>query len=97
MKKTTSLFYLLGLICGKGNILSNKNLAINFNHKDKYLEGIAHCPKCGWLATGFSDLLKCKNSDCENSKSNCINRNVRKIFNQKEDARRSIHGTSYLF
>lgn len=90
MKKTTSLFYLLGLICGKGNILSNKNLAINFNHKDKYLEGIAHCPKCGWLATGFSDLLKCKNSNCKNSKSNCIDRNVRKIFNQKEDARKSI-------
>ena len=88
--KNTGLFYLLGLICGKGNILSNNNLAINFNHKDKYLEGIAHCPKCGWLATGFSDLLKCKNSNCNNSRSNCIDRNVRKIFNQKENARKSI-------
>lgn len=90
MLKSDSLFYLLGLICGKGNILGKNNFAINFNHKDKFLEGIAHCPDCGWLATGFSDLLKCKNPICKNSKSDCIDRNIRKIFNQQELARKSI-------
>ena len=38
MLKSDSLFYLLGLICGKGNILGKNNFAINFNHKDKFLE-----------------------------------------------------------
>ena len=50
MKKTTSLFYLLGLICGKGYILEN-SISINFPHHKKIVEGIAHCPKCGDLAT----------------------------------------------
>lgn len=88
--KTESLFYLIGLICGKGHILKDNSLAINFNHKEKYLQGIAHCPKCGWLATGLKDLLKCKNKDCENSKKNCIDKKIKKTFNQKNEAQNSI-------
>ena len=39
MKKTTSLFYLLGLICGKGYILEN-SISINFPHHKKIVEGM---------------------------------------------------------
>ena len=70
MKKTTSLFYLLGLICGKGYILEN-SISINFPHHKKIVEGIAHCPRCGDLATktinSTDTTLKCKNSKCDYS------------------------------
>ena len=65
-KKSENLFYLLGLICGKGHIINESSIAINFNHGE-HVEGIGYCPKCGWHATGFTDLLKCKNSSCKNS------------------------------
>ena len=69
--KNTSLFYLLGLVCGKGYILEN-SISINFPHHKKIVEGIAHCPKCGYLATktinSSNNTLKCKNSICDNSR-----------------------------
>jgi len=69
MLKSDSLFYLLGLICGKGYILDD-GVSINFPHKNRTVEGIAYCPKCGDLAAkpkGSTDkLLNCKNKKCEN-------------------------------
>jgi hypothetical protein len=49
MLKSDSLFYLLGLICGKGYIL-DKGISINFAHKKAIVSGIGYCPKCGDLA-----------------------------------------------
>ena len=71
MEKSPSLFYLLGLLCGKGYILE-KSLSLNFPHKNIIVEGIAHCPMCGYLATktfGKDDkTLKCKNTNCDKCK-----------------------------
>jgi hypothetical protein len=94
MRKSDSLFYLLGLICGKGNIIENNKITVEFPHKEKITRGIAYCPKCGWLATSPSDnegnLLKCKNKDCENSKSFSIDSKVRKEYDQPKLVYESI-------
>ena len=93
MKKTTSLFYLLGLICGKGYILE-KSISINFPHHKKIVEGIAHCPKCGYLATktinSTDTALKCKNSKCDNS-SGGIDPKIKKKYYQRELFSKSIN------
>ena len=93
MKKTTSLFYLLGLICGKGYILE-KSISINFPHHKKIVEGIAHCPKCGFLATktinSTETTLKCKNSSCDNSRGG-IDPNIKKKYYQRELFSKSIN------
>jgi len=92
MDKSPSLFYLIGLICGKGYILEN-GISINFPHHKKIVEGIAHCSKCGYLATktvGSTDnSLKCKNSNCINS-SGGISPSIKKKYNQKELYTKSI-------
>ena len=44
--------YLYGLMTGRGHIFAaNSMVAIEFSHTNEYVEGIAHCPKCGFLAT----------------------------------------------
>ena len=53
--------YLYGLMTGRGHIFAaNSMVAIEFSHTNEYVEGIAHCPKCGFLAT------KPKSSDKDN-------------------------------
>ena len=93
MKKTTSLFYLLGLICGKGYILEN-SISINFPHHKKIVEGIAHCPKCGDLATktinSTDTTLKCKNSKCDYSIGG-IDPKIKKKYYQRELFSKSIN------
>ncbi len=92
MVKSQSLYYLLGLICGKGFILKD-SISINFPHHKKIVEGIAHCPKCGFLATktvNSSDRsLKCKNTNCDNSNGG-INTQVKKQYFQRELFSKSI-------
>ena len=92
MEKSPSLFYLLGLLCGKGYILE-KSLSLNFPHKNIIVEGIAHCPMCGYLATktfGKDDkTLKCKNTNCDKS-SGGIDPNIKKKYNQREGFSKSI-------
>lgn len=92
MDKSPSLFYLIGLICGKGYIL-DKSVSVNFPHHKKIVEGIAHCPKCGYLATktigSNDDSLKCKNSSCDNS-SGGINSKIKKRYNQRDLFTKSI-------
>ena len=40
--------YLIGLMCGRGHIFrKDKRIIIEFAHKNKVIEGIAHCEKCG--------------------------------------------------
>ncbi len=90
--KNTGLFYLLGLVCGKGYILEN-SISINFPHHKKIVEGIAHCPKCGYLATkpidSSDNTLKCKNSVCDNSRGG-IDPEIKKKYYQRELFSKSI-------
>lgn len=47
-----SLAYILGLLCARGHIYpTSKRIVIEFAHKNKTIEGIAYCPKCGEMAT----------------------------------------------
>jgi len=88
----TSIAYLIGLITGKGYIEVDNKVSIEFPFVNKYIEGIAHCPLCGYLATkpSGSDLLKCKNSTCVNSKNAALDPNLKKIYNQPEAFNSSI-------
>ncbi len=75
--------YFLGLITGRGHISVDSSLiAIEFSHANEYVEGIAHCPKCGYLATlpknSTSGKLKCKNVSCGDE----VNASVKKKYNQ---------------
>jgi len=71
--------YLLGLITGRGHIfLNSKIIAIEFSHANEIVEGIAHCPKCGYLATKNGDNLRCKNPACES----IVDKSVKNTYNQ---------------
>lgn len=89
MKKQDA--YLIGLMCARGHIYSDSNrIIIEFAHKNKFAEGIAYCPKCGYLATkkGNNDegKLICKNKDCQSTVEN----NVKPIYEQVESTKQSI-------
>ena len=58
--------YLLGLITGKGYIEEKNIVSIEFPCNNEFVDGIASCPDCGWLATKpkNEELLKCKNLEC---------------------------------
>lgn len=77
--------YLLGLMAGRGHIfIDNSMVAIEFSHTNEYVEGIAHCPKCGYLATKpksapkDSNDLVCKNINC----ASVVSSDVKKRYNQ---------------
>lgn len=78
--------YVEGLLVGRGRLYrSDRRLLIEFPHKNPYLPGIAHCPDCGWLATGFSKL-KCKNRDC----NKIVPTSVKRVYEQHLDTRNSL-------
>jgi len=80
-KLTPTRAYLLGLITGRGHIfIDSKSIAIEFSHTNEFAEGIAHCPKCGWLATENNDGLKCKNPKCGHD----VDPTVKKTYNQPQ-------------
>jgi len=83
-KINTSIAYLIGLIAGKGYIEDDNKVSIEFPFVNEYVEGIAHCPLCGYLATkpSGSDLLKCKNSSCRNSLLATIDPSIKNSYNQ---------------
>ena len=84
----TATAYLLGLTTGRGHILINsKTIAIEFSHANEIAEGIAHCQKCGYLATKSGDVLKCKNPIC----GMIVPKNVKKIYNQPEKTKASLN------
>ena len=84
--------YLIGLITGKGYIENNNKVSIEFPFVNEYVEGIAHCPLCGFLATKPSgaDLLKCKNTECINSTKPVLNQSIKKRYHQPSGFRSSI-------
>ena len=83
--------YLCGLLIGKG-FINNENLVIQFPFKNEYVEGIAHCNICGWLATTSppSPILKCKNQECRNSKDPQIPEDIKTKYHQPSMFKDSI-------
>ena len=78
--------YVEGLLVGRGRIYRHeRRLLIEFPHKNPQLPGIAHCPECGWLATGFTKL-KCKNRSCNKT----VNPSVRRTYEQHLDTKSSL-------
>lgn len=84
--------YLIGLITGKGYIEENNKVSIEFPFINEYVEGIAHCPSCGFLATkpSDSDFLKCKNEKCSKSTAPTIDPNIKKKYHQPSAFNSSI-------
>lgn len=80
--------YFLGLITGRGHIFpDSKSIAIEFSHANEFVSGIAHCPKCGWLATEEKGGgLRCKNPKCGQS----VDPSVKKVYNQPEATIQSL-------
>lgn len=84
-----STAYLIGLLCARGHIyLSSKRIVIEFAHKNKTIEGIAHCPRCGEMATSPAgqDYLKCKNPTC----GAIVDKSVKPVYEQQLSTLRSI-------
>jgi hypothetical protein len=71
--------YLLGLITGRGHFFDNsKIVAIEFSHANEFAYGIAHCPKCGDLATKQGDNIVCKKCGTK------VDPKSRSVYNQPE-------------
>lgn len=86
-----AFFYLLGLITGRGHILrDSKSVIIEFSHANEFVECIAHCPICGWLATKpkgvDGDTLKCKNPECNHD----VDKGVKSRYNQPVETITSV-------
>lgn len=92
--------YLLGLITGKGYIGENL-ISIEFPCNNEYIDGIAHCPLCSFLATKPKDTdssgLRCRNSGCDNSTGEPIPASVKKKYNQAESFKTSIRNNIIPF
>lgn len=99
MEFNKSVAYLIGLIAGKGYIEDDSKVSIEFPFVNEYVEGIAHCPLCGYLATkpSGSNSLKCKNSSCKNSLSAAIDPNIKKRYNQPSSFNSSIKNSIVPF
>ncbi|QQR82476.1 hypothetical protein IPJ70_04345 [Candidatus Campbellbacteria bacterium] len=80
--------YLLGLITGRGHFfLDSKSIAIEFSHANEFVAGIAHCTKCGWLATDDKKGgLKCKNPKCGHP----VDPSVKKVYDQPKSTVESL-------
>jgi hypothetical protein len=64
-------------------------VAIEFSHSNEFVDGIAHCPKCGYLATkpkNSEDLL-CKNTNC----LSVVSANTKKRYNQPQGTLESLN------
>jgi hypothetical protein len=58
------MFYLIGLIVGKGRTYDSGRVVIDFSHTNRNVSGLARCPKCNYIATQQKGLYSCKNSHC---------------------------------
>ena len=81
--------YFIGLVTGRGSFdKSNKNITIEFAHKNKYQRGIPYCPKC-------HSIVKVKREDNPDNKQICDNCGevhavYSQTFNQRESVLKSI-------
>ena len=64
-RRECALSYLLGLITGRGHILTEeRRILVEFAHSNQYLGRIVYCDQCGDLVTGMTrSSAKCKSSD----------------------------------
>jgi len=82
--------YLIGLMCARGHIfVRDKRVIIEFAHKNKTIEGIAYCPKCGAFATAKKNdnpegYLFCKSCGTK------VNKSVKKVYEQHESTIKSL-------
>lgn len=82
--------YLMGLMCARGHIYTKDyRIIIEFAHKNKFIEGIAHCPKCGDMATIKKEnnpegFLFCKSCGIK------VDKSVKKSYEQKKSTISSI-------
>jgi len=84
------LAYLLGLICGRGHIISkDKKIIIEFAHKNKIAYGIAYCQKCGFLATSQKLDNEEKELVCKNCKT-VVPVSNKKQYEQRESTIKSL-------
>ncbi len=86
---TVQRAYLLGLICGKGFIYRNSlQVAIEFAHNNEFIDGIAHCEKCGFMATKAvgGEILKCKNKTCGST----VSPTTKPRYEQQQSTRDSV-------
>ncbi|MFH1825135.1 MAG: hypothetical protein ABH873_07945 [Candidatus Firestonebacteria bacterium] len=89
--------YLIGLMCGRGHLFTrDKKVIIEFAHKNKEIQGIAHCPKCGDLAT----TKKLNNDEGDLFCKSCnfkVNKSEKMTYEQKESTLFSIKNTIIPF
>lgn len=85
------LAYLMGLVTGKG-VINESIITIDFPCNNETIDGIAHCPVCGYLATKPKDydFLKCKNETCINHITPSIPLGTKKTYQQAKSFRESI-------
>lgn len=82
--------YLIGLMCARGHILSkDRRIIIEFAHKNRTIDGIAYCPKCGDFATAKKSdnpdgFLICKSCGTK------VDKSVKKTYEQQESTVVSI-------
>lgn len=82
--------YLVGLMCARGHIFGDdKRIILEFAHKNKTIEGIAYCPKCGDFATEKKDNNEKDNLICKSCNSK-VDKSVKKVYEQKESTLDSI-------
>ena len=96
MNLNCSEAYLVGLLIGKGRI-SEKKLIIDFNFNKPTVDGLALCPKCGFLAAkpmnpslqrGLN--LRCKNKKCPENEKTEISPEIIPKYNQRKETKDSI-------
>ncbi len=85
--------YLLGLICARGHLYTSTNkILIDFAHKNEIIRGLAHCHKCGDIATqrkkdNPKNLLFCRSCETEVSAS------AKQVYEQKASTEKSLDDT----
>lgn len=84
------LAYLYGLLCGRGHIYaSDQKLVVEFAHKNPTITGIAHCHKCGWIATEKKKDNPNKDLFCKNC-GTIVPKSAKKVYEQRDSTVRSI-------
>lgn len=92
-----SFAYLLGLIVGRGHInYTQERVIIELAHKNEFLVGIAHCPKCKGLATERKTKNPNKDLFCKDCGSR-VSSSLKKVYNQPVETAQSINNSIIPF
>ncbi|MBU2576768.1 MAG: hypothetical protein KKF50_03530 [Nanoarchaeota archaeon] len=89
--------YLMGLMCGRGHIFNKeKRIIIEFAHKNRFVYGIATCPKCGNLATEKKEDNEDKNLICKTC-GTIVSKDSKKEYEQRDSTINSINNSVMPF